>query len=128
MPPTNVPIPVIPPRIIGLPRPVSSPVSESPSENAIEMPAPIAVATPAMKASNGLCVWSAIAKIGARVDSEPSMRPLSAGWTRWRRKARSAGALAPARRFRSWWVWSRINAAKKYPGRRQVERVRSRAL
>ena len=37
----NVPIPVMPPRTKGLPRPVSSPVSESPSENAIEMPAPI---------------------------------------------------------------------------------------
>ena len=70
-----------------MPRPVSSPVSESPSENAMLIPAPIAVATPAMKASNGLCVWSAIAKIGASVESEPSISPVIAGWTRWRRKA-----------------------------------------
>ena len=33
----NVPTPVIPPRTNGLPRPVSSPVSDSPSENAIEI-------------------------------------------------------------------------------------------
>ena len=32
MPPRNVPPPVIEPRTIGLPRPVSSPVSERPSE------------------------------------------------------------------------------------------------
>ncbi len=50
------------------------------------MPAPIAVATPAMNASNVLCVWSTIAKIGARVESDPSIRPVIAGWTRWRRK------------------------------------------
>src|SRR5436309_2015938 len=56
--------------------------------------------------------------MGARVDSEPSMRPLSAGWTRCRRKSRSADSLAPRRRLRSQWVCSRINAAKKYPGRR----------
>ena len=42
----NVPTPVIVPRTTGLPRPVSSPVSESPSENAMLTPAPIAVATP----------------------------------------------------------------------------------
>ena len=46
----KVPTPVIPPRTTGLPRPVSSPVSESPSENAIEIPAPNAAASPAMKA------------------------------------------------------------------------------
>ena len=40
----------MPPRSRGLPRPVSSPVSERPSENAIEMPAPIEVASPATKA------------------------------------------------------------------------------
>ena len=90
MPPMNVPTPVIEPRTTGLPRPVSVPVSERPSENAIEMPAPIAVAMPAMNASNGLCVWSAIAKIGARVESEPSISPAIAGWARWSRNSRSA--------------------------------------
>jgi len=56
-----------------------------PFENAMLIPAPIAVATPAMNASNGLCVWSTIAKIGASVESEPSIRPIIAGWTRCRR-------------------------------------------
>ena len=50
----NVPTPVIPPRTSGLPRPVSSPVSERPSENAIEMPAPIEVARPATNGVEGL--------------------------------------------------------------------------
>ncbi len=50
------------------------------------MPAPIAVAMPAMNASNGLCVCSTTAKIGASVDSEPSTRPTIAGCARWRRK------------------------------------------
>ncbi len=56
MPPRNVPTPVIEPRTTGLPRPVSSPVSDSPSENAIEMAAPIAAARPATNASCGWCV------------------------------------------------------------------------
>ena len=86
MPPTKVPAPVIDPRTNGFPRPVSSPVSDSPSEKAMLMPAPIAVAIPAMKASNGLCVWIAIAKIGARVDRDPSIKPVIAGCTRWSRK------------------------------------------
>ena len=49
------------------------------------IPAPIAVATPAMKAVCVSWVWSAIAKIGASVESEPSIRPIIAGWTRCRR-------------------------------------------
>src|ERR671922_171705 len=43
-PPTKVPTPVIEPRTNGLPRPVSSPVSERPSENAMLTPAQLAVA------------------------------------------------------------------------------------
>jgi hypothetical protein len=50
MPPTKVPTPVIAPRMSGLPRPVTSPVSDSPSENAMLTPAPIAVARPAVNA------------------------------------------------------------------------------
>ena len=50
IPPRNVPTPVIAPRVSGVPRPVNSPVSESPSENAIEIAAPIDVARPAAKA------------------------------------------------------------------------------
>ena len=50
MPPRNVPPPVISPRAQGLPRPVSSPVSESASEKPMLMAAPIDVARPAMNA------------------------------------------------------------------------------
>jgi hypothetical protein len=46
----NVPPPVIVPRATGLPRPVSSPVSESASENPMLIAAPIDVARPAMNA------------------------------------------------------------------------------
>ena len=87
MPPTNVPTPVMPPRTSGLPRPVNSPVSDRPSENAIEMPAPNAVARPAMNAKCGLCVTTATEKIGASVESEPSIKPTIAGCTRCKRKA-----------------------------------------
>ncbi len=45
-------------------------------------PAPRAVAAPVKNAVSGRWVASATAKIGARVDSEPSISPLSAGWTR----------------------------------------------
>ena len=88
MPPRNVPTPVIAPRAIGLPRPVSSPVSESPSEYAMLMPAPIAVASAGDEGVVRACACtSAIAKIGASVDSDPSIRPVIAGWTRWRRNS-----------------------------------------
>jgi len=50
MPPRNVPAPVIAPRRYGRPRPVRSPVSESPSEKAMLTPAPTAVASPARNA------------------------------------------------------------------------------
>src|SRR6266540_2002520 len=69
-PPMNVPPPVIAPRTSGFPRPVRSPVSDSPSENAMLTPAPSAVANPVKKAVSGRCVASTTAKIGARVDND----------------------------------------------------------
>jgi hypothetical protein len=45
-------------------------------------PAPRAVARPVKNAVCGSCVASTTAKIGATVDSDPSISPLSAGWTR----------------------------------------------
>src|SRR5260370_9452669 len=51
-------------------------------------PAPIAVASPARKASLGSCVAKATAKIGASVDREPSMSPVIAGCARWSRNDR----------------------------------------
>src|ERR1700683_1556407 len=82
MPPANVPPPVIAPRSTGLPRPVRSPVSDRPSEKAMLTPAPRAVAAPVKNAVSGWWVASTTANIGARVDSDPSISPLSAGWTR----------------------------------------------
>src|SRR5215472_11579648 len=82
MPPAKVPPPAIAPRSTGLPRPVRSPVSDRPSEKAMLTPAPTAVATPVKNAVRGRWVDRATAKMGARVDSDPSISPLSAGWTR----------------------------------------------
>src|SRR6266567_6698071 len=95
MPPAKVPPPVIAPRSTGLPRPVRSPVSDSPSEKAMLTPAPRAVAAPVKKAVSGRWVAKATAKMGARVDSDPSISPLSAGWTRVSRNDwLSAGSAA----------------------------------
>lgn len=82
MPPAKVPPPVIAPRSTGLPRPVRSPVSDRPSEKAMLTPAPRAVAAPVKNAVSGRWVASTTAKMGARVDNDPSISPLSAGWTR----------------------------------------------
>jgi len=46
-------------------------------------PAPIAVASPAKNAYCGRWVASATAKIGANVESDPSMSPVIAGCARW---------------------------------------------
>src|SRR5580693_6746429 len=94
MPPRNVPPPVIAPRSRGLPRPVRSPVSDSPSEKAMLTPAPRAVAAPVKKAVSGWWVASTTANIGARVDSDPSISPLSAGWTRLSRNDWLSAAAA----------------------------------
>src|SRR5437764_12658963 len=92
-PPKKVIIPVIPPRIAGLQRPVSSPVSESASENAILIPAPVAEAIPTRKVVNELCVAKAVAKIGARVETDPSIKPAKPGCTTRSRKSREESSL-----------------------------------
>src|SRR5215469_12005915 len=69
-----------------------SPLSESASEKAILMPAPVAAAMPTRKAVNGLCVAKAVAKIGASVETEPSIRPASPGCTTRSRKLRAASS------------------------------------
>ena len=83
----NVPRPVIPPRTNGLPRPVSSPVSDRPSENAIEIAGADRGREAGDEARRTACALSsATEKIGASVESEPSISPTIAGWTRWSRK------------------------------------------
>src|SRR5215469_12734145 len=81
MPPAAVIRPVTEPRNTGRPRPVSEPSSESASAKAIEMPAPTEAARPTRKASQLFLVAKAAAKTGARMETEPSMRPASPGWT-----------------------------------------------
>src|ERR1700755_3636817 len=54
-------------------------------------PAPSAVASPVKNAVRGSCVARTTAKIGASVDREPSISPLSAGCTRCRSTLRSTG-------------------------------------
>src|SRR5439155_12085994 len=79
IPPAVVTNPLTPPRSHGDPRPVSDPSSESPSEKAIEIPAPIEAASPTKNASQLLCDAKAAANSGASVDTEPSIKPASPG-------------------------------------------------
>src|SRR6267378_8160718 len=81
IPPAVVINPVTAPRSQGEPRPVSDPSSDSPSENAIEMPAPMEAASPTKNASQLLCEAKAAAKIGASVETEPSINPAKPGCT-----------------------------------------------
>ncbi len=53
-------------------------------------PAPIAVARPAKNAYIGWWVANATAKIGAKVESEPSISPVIAGCARCSRNDRSS--------------------------------------
>ncbi len=62
------------------------------------IPAPSAAASPTKSAA---CepARNAVAKIGARVETVPSISPISAGWTRWSmNRSSSAGAILPASR------------------------------
>ena len=92
-PPKKVMMPVIPPRTTGLPRPVSSPSSESASDKAMLIPAPVAAAIPTRKAVKGWWVANAVAKIGASVETEPSISPASPGCTTRSRKSRDVSSL-----------------------------------
>src|SRR6266545_3936090 len=80
VPPTKVAMPVSAPRTTELPRPLSSPSSESPSDRPMLIAAPSEVASPTRKAA---CAPArkAVAKIGARVDTVPSISPISEGCT-----------------------------------------------
>src|SRR5215471_9517454 len=73
IPPAVVIKPVTAPRSQGDPLPVSEPSSESPSENAIEIPAPIEAASPTKNASQLCFVANAAANRGASVETEPSI-------------------------------------------------------
>jgi hypothetical protein len=69
------------PRLIGEPRPEILPSSDATSVKPMEMPAPIEAASPTRKVDHVLWVAKAAAKIGASVDTEPSINPASPGCT-----------------------------------------------
>ena len=80
-PPIVVMIPQASPRLTGDPRPEITPSSCAASVNPIEMPAPTEAASPTTKVVQVECVAKAVAKIGASVETEPSIRPARPGCT-----------------------------------------------
>ena len=97
-PPIAVITPQTTPRTNGAPRPVSEPSSDKASAKPMEMPAPIAAASPTRNVAQVLCVAKAAANSGANVDTEPSIRPASPGCkycsTNMRRAVSSSAARA----------------------------------
>ena len=80
-PPIAVMIPEARPRLIGEPRPEILPSSCAASVNPIEIPAPTDADNPTRKVCHVSCVANAAAKIGASVETEPSINPASPGCT-----------------------------------------------
>src|ERR1700728_2685952 len=86
MPPKVVIKPQTPPRIQGRPLPLRTPSSERASAKPILIPAPSEAAIPTRKAVRELWVANAAAKTGAKVETDPSIKPARPGWTIWRTK------------------------------------------
>src|ERR1043166_8398604 len=78
-PPTAVIMPQTVPRAHGCPRPVKLPSSDNASANPMLIPAPRLAANPTRKASQLLWVANAAANNGAKVETEPSIKPASPG-------------------------------------------------
>ena len=74
----------------GEPRPDSLPSSWAASVKPMEMPAPKEADRPTRKVVHGSCVAKAVAKMGASVDTEPSIRPARPGCTQVRMNCRRA--------------------------------------
>ena len=85
------------PRTTGAPRPVSEPSSDKASAKPIEMPAPIAAASPTRNVAQVLWVAKAAANSGASVETEPSMRPARPGCTYCSTNMRRAVSSSAAR-------------------------------
>ena len=81
MPPRIVATPVIAPRPTGVPRPLTLPSSLNASASPMLIPAPTLAASPTKNASIDFPVSPATAKIGASVETLPSISPSSAGCT-----------------------------------------------
>ena len=88
IPPAVVISPQTAPRSSGEPRPESLPSSASASAKPIEMPAPTEAASPTTNAFHELWVANAAANTGASVETEPSIKPTSPGWTICKMKRR----------------------------------------
>ena len=93
------------PRFQGEPRPEIFPSSWTASVKPMEMPAPTEADRPTRNVVHGLCVANAVAKIGASVDTDPSIKPASPGCTQvrmnWRRARRSSFARSVSPKCRS---------------------------
>ena len=96
-PPTAVITPQTAPRTNGAPRPVSEPSSDNASAKPMEMPAPIAAASPTRNVAQVLWVAKAAANSGASVDTEPSISPASPGCTYCSTNMRRAVSSSAAR-------------------------------
>ena len=96
VPPTKVAVPVIRPRTRELPRPVSWPSSERPSESPMLMAAPKAAARPTSSAAREPAMY-ADANTGASVEIVPSISPTSPGCTTCRSRERSSDRRQRAR-------------------------------
>src|SRR4051794_20298033 len=93
MPPTAVAPPVMAPRSQGPPRPGIEPSPESAPASPMLTPAPSEAARPTKKVLSGRPVIPAAAKIGASVETAPSISPSRAGCTFCRTKARSSAPV-----------------------------------
>ena len=72
------------PRLIGEPRPEMTPSSLAASVKPIEIPAPTEAASPTRNVVHVSWVAKAVAKIGARVETDPSISPANPGCTQVR--------------------------------------------
>ena len=94
----------------GEPRPVNEPSSDKASANAMLIPAPSAAASPTRNVGQFWCVAKAAANNGARVDTDPSIRPARPGCTycktKMRRRVRSSSSRTSGVRidFSSAWA------------------------
>src|SRR5215203_4010367 len=85
------------PLLNGDPQPEIVPSSDAASVNPIEIPAPTDAARPTRKVFQVSPVAKAAAKMGASVETDPSISPASPGCTQVRTNCRCASALSAER-------------------------------
>src|SRR5210317_905577 len=89
-PPTVVITPDATPRFQGDPRPDNDPSSDAASVKPMEIPAPTDAARPTKNVVQVSWVAKAVAKIGANVDTDPSISPANPGCTHVKTNWRAA--------------------------------------